>query len=100
MDMMAVPERIAVPRPNHSETLESTAVYLKELLTSWGVPFSVQEFPLRPYMMLIVAITILLLASPLPRQCASSSSARITTPKPISGTTFSAPGYTNLASSG
>lgn len=27
MDVMAVLERIAVPRPNHSETLERTASY-------------------------------------------------------------------------
>jgi hypothetical protein len=34
MDMMAVLERIAVPRPNHSEAPERTASYLKDLLTS------------------------------------------------------------------
>jgi len=62
MDMMAVLERIAVPRPNHSEALERTASYLKDMLTSWGIPFSVQEFPLRPYFMLFVGITILILA--------------------------------------
>jgi acetylornithine deacetylase/succinyl-diaminopimelate desuccinylase-like protein len=62
MDMMAVLEKIAVPRPNHSDALDRTAVYLKELLTSWGIPFSVQEFPLRPYFMLFVGITVLLLA--------------------------------------
>lgn len=62
MDMMAILERIAIERPNHSEALEKTALYLKELLTSWGIPFSVQEFPLRPYMMLIVSIAILMLA--------------------------------------
>ena len=62
MDMMAVLERIAVPRPNHSEALDRTASYLKDMLTSWGIPFAVQEFTLRPYFMLFVGITILLLA--------------------------------------
>ncbi len=62
MNMMAILERIAIERPNHSEALEKTASYLKELLTAWGIPFSVQEFPLRPYMMLIVGIAILMLA--------------------------------------
>ena len=62
MNMMAVLERIAIERPNHSEALDKTAAYIRELLSSWGVPFSVQEFPLRPYMMLIISIAILLLA--------------------------------------
>lgn len=62
MDMMAILGRIAIQRPNHSEALEKTALYIKELLTSWAIPFSVQEFPLRPYMMLIVSIAILMLA--------------------------------------
>jgi len=62
MDMMAVLERIAVPRPNHSEALDRTASYLKDILTSWGIPFTVQEFPLQQYFMLLVGITILLLA--------------------------------------
>jgi hypothetical protein len=34
MDMMAVLERIAVPRPNHSEALERTASYLLYSQTS------------------------------------------------------------------
>jgi hypothetical protein len=34
MDMMAVLERIAVPRLNHSDVLEMTASYLNDLLTS------------------------------------------------------------------
>jgi len=62
MDMMAVLEKIAVPRPNHSYALEKTASYLKDVLTSWGIPFAVQEFHLRPYFMLFVGITILILA--------------------------------------
>lgn len=62
MDMMAVLEKIAVPRPNHSDALSMTASYLKDLLTTWAIPFSVQEFPLRPYFMLFVGIAILLLA--------------------------------------
>jgi hypothetical protein len=62
MDMMAVLERIAVPRPNHSEALDRTASYLKDMLTTWGIPFAVQEFTLRPYFMLFVGITILILA--------------------------------------
>ena len=62
MDMMAVLERIALSRSNHSDALERTASYLKDILTSWGIPFAVQEFPLRPYFMLFVGITILILA--------------------------------------
>lgn len=62
MDMLAVLEKIAVPRPNYSDALESTALYLKELLTTWGIPFAVQEFPLRPYFTFFAGITILLLA--------------------------------------
>lgn len=62
MDMLAVLEKIAVPRPNHSDALESTALYLKELLTTWGIPFAAQEFPLRPYFTLFAGITILIIA--------------------------------------
>ena len=63
MDMMALLEQIAVPRPNHSDALGETAELIKGFLSSWGIPFTVQEFPLRPYMMLIMGIAVLLLAS-------------------------------------
>lgn len=63
MDMMALLEEIAVPRPNHSDALGETAELIKSLLASWGIPFSVQEFPLRPYMMLIMGLAVLLLAA-------------------------------------
>ncbi len=62
MDMIALLEKISVPRPNHSDRLHTTAEFLKDLLNSWGIPFSIQEFPLRPYMMLIVGVAVFLMA--------------------------------------
>ena len=54
MDMYAVLEKIAVPRPNHSEAVDGTAVFIRDLLSSWDIPFTVQEFVLRPYQQLLV----------------------------------------------
>ena len=62
MDLYDILTSIAVPRPNHREALEQTAAYIKELLTSWNVPFIVQEFALRPYMQLLIGLTLVLLA--------------------------------------
>ncbi|MBN1881936.1 MAG: M28 family peptidase [Deltaproteobacteria bacterium] len=55
-------ETISIPRPGHRETLEQTAVYIKEVLTSWNIPFTVQEFMLRPYMQFSIGLTLLILA--------------------------------------
>ncbi|HSV97561.1 MAG TPA: M20/M25/M40 family metallo-hydrolase [Spirochaetota bacterium] len=54
MDMYKVLETIAVPRPNHSDALEKTSAYIQGLLASWDIPFTVQEFVLRPYQQLLV----------------------------------------------
>ena len=55
-------EAFSVPRPGHRETLEQTAVYIKELLTAWDIPFTVQEFMLRPFMQFSIGLTLLILA--------------------------------------
>lgn len=62
MDLYEILTNIAVPRPNHREALEQTAAYIKELLTSWNVPFIVQEFALRPYMQFLIGLTLVVLA--------------------------------------
>ncbi|MFA5400693.1 MAG: M20/M25/M40 family metallo-hydrolase [Dehalococcoidia bacterium] len=62
MDLADILAHLSVPRPNHSEALGETAAYIKALLSSWGVPFFVQEFTLHPYMQLLLGITVLLLA--------------------------------------
>lgn len=53
---------LSVPRPNQSPALEETANYLTSLLTEWGVPFGIQEFPLRYHMMLLVGAAVFVLA--------------------------------------
>ncbi len=62
MDMYALIEKMAVPRPNHSEALEKTAAYIQGLLSSWDIPFTVQEFALRPYQQLLVGYACFLLS--------------------------------------
>jgi hypothetical protein len=62
MDMYAVLEKIAVPRPNHSEAVDGTAAFIRDLLSSWDIPFTVQEFVLRPYQQLLVGYACFLLS--------------------------------------
>jgi len=62
MDLADILAHLSVPRPNHSEALGQTASYIKTLLSSWSIPYTVQEFTLRPYMQLSVGLAVLLLA--------------------------------------
>jgi len=62
MDLAEILAHLSVPRPNYSQALAETAAYIKTLLAGWGVPFVVQEFTLRPYMQLLLGVTVLLLA--------------------------------------
>ncbi len=62
MDLADILAHLSVPRPNQSDALGQTAAYIKALLSSWSVPYTVQEFTLRPYMQLLVGLTIVLLA--------------------------------------
>jgi hypothetical protein len=62
MELIEILKRIAVPRPDHSDTLEQVASYIKELLTSWDIPFVVQEFALRHYSLFLLGLAIFLLA--------------------------------------
>jgi acetylornithine deacetylase/succinyl-diaminopimelate desuccinylase-like protein len=62
MDLVEIMSHLSIPRPNHSQALTETATYIKTTLTDWGIPFVVQQFPLRPYMQLILGISVLLLA--------------------------------------
>jgi len=62
MDLAEILAHLSVPRPNYSHALAETAAYIKTLLAGWGVPFVVQQFTLRPYMQLLLGVTVLLLA--------------------------------------
>jgi hypothetical protein len=62
MDLIEILRRIAVPRPNHSDVLEQVASYIKELLTSWDIPFVAQEFSLRHYSLFLLGLATLILA--------------------------------------
>jgi hypothetical protein len=62
MDLYEILAHFSVTRPNQGQALEETAKYIQALLSGWGIQFAVQEFTLRPYMQLLVGITILLLA--------------------------------------
>lgn len=60
MDLYRVLQKIAIPRPNHSEALDQVAAYIKGLLASWDMPFTVQEFSLRAHALHVVAVACLL----------------------------------------
>ncbi|MCP4682552.1 MAG: M20/M25/M40 family metallo-hydrolase [Desulfobacterales bacterium] len=62
MELIEILEKMSVPRPNHSEEVAQTAAFIQGLLSSWGIPFTVQEFPLRYHAMLLQGIAIILLA--------------------------------------
>jgi hypothetical protein len=62
MDLAEILAHLSIPRPNQSQALAETAAYIKTLLAGWGVQFVVQEFTLRPYMQLLLGISMLLLA--------------------------------------
>ena len=62
MNLKSILTTIAVPRPNHSNTLNTVIEYVKELLTGWGIQFTVQDFTLRPHMQLLVGYTCFILA--------------------------------------
>jgi hypothetical protein len=62
MDLIPILKQIAVPRPNYSDAVDGTASFLMHLLRGWGIDYQVQEFYLRPWVMLILAITILALS--------------------------------------
>lgn len=61
MELIEILKKIAVPRPDHSEALDQVAAFLKELLTSWNVPFTVQEFTLRPYNFFLLGLATIIL---------------------------------------
>ncbi len=62
MDMIGILKQIAVLRPNYSDAVDGTAGFLMHLLRGWGIDYQVQEFYLRPWIMLILAITIIVCA--------------------------------------
>ncbi len=62
MDLIKILEHIAVPRPNHSDAIYETAAYIKQVLSSWGVTFTVQEFSLRPYSAFLLGVTTVILS--------------------------------------
>ncbi len=62
MDLYKILSEIAVKRPNHRETLEQTAAYIKEMLELWNVPFATEEFVLRPCNFFLLGATVLIFA--------------------------------------
>ncbi len=62
MELISILEKIAVPRPNHSEAVKQTAIYLKDLLTSRSVPFTTQEFSVRCHQTLLLGVAIIILS--------------------------------------
>ena len=62
MELIEILKRIAIPRPDHRDTLEQVASTIKELLTSWDIPFIIQEFTLRHYSLFLLGLVTFLLA--------------------------------------
>lgn len=62
MDLIALLQHIAVPRPNHGSAVDETARFLVQWLTGWGIDVQTQAFVLRPWIMLAVALALVLCA--------------------------------------
>ena len=62
MNIKNILEKLAIPRPNHSDTLDAVIAWIKQLLSSWDVSFTVQEFTLRPYEHALVGLFCILLS--------------------------------------
>jgi cytochrome c oxidase subunit IV len=61
MNMQEILDHIAVPRPSYSNTYDSIVVFIKELLYPYNIPYTIQEFALKPRLDLLIGITIALL---------------------------------------
>lgn len=62
MNITDILEKLAIPRPNHSDTLDAVMASIKQLLSSWDIAFNVQEFTLRPYEHALVGLFCILLS--------------------------------------
>ena len=62
MNLYDILKHIAIPRPNHSDTLAKVAQYIQDTLAQYGIPFEVQHVTLYPYNMLIAGLSCLILA--------------------------------------
>ncbi|HEY9159813.1 MAG TPA: M20/M25/M40 family metallo-hydrolase [Desulfomonilia bacterium] len=61
MNMQEILDHIAVPRPSYSNTYDSIVVFIKELLYPYNIPYTIQEFALKPRLDFLIGITIALL---------------------------------------
>ncbi len=61
MNMQEILNHIAIPRPGYSNTYDSIVVFIKELFYPYNIPYTVQEFALKPRLDLIIGVTIALL---------------------------------------
>ena len=62
MNLYDILKHIAIPRPNHSETLGKVAQYIQDTLAQYDIPFDVQHVTFYPYNMLIAGLSCLILA--------------------------------------
>lgn len=62
MNFYDILKHIAIPRPNHSDTLNTVAQYIQDTLSQYGIPFDVQHITLYPYNLLIAGLSCFILA--------------------------------------
>ena len=62
MNLFDILKHIAIPRPNHSDTLAKVAQYIQDTLVQYDIPFDVQHVTLYPYNMLIAGLSCFILA--------------------------------------
>jgi len=62
MNLFDILKHIAIPRPNHSDTLVKVAQYIQDTLAQYDIPFDVQHVTLYPYNMLIAGLSCFILA--------------------------------------
>jgi hypothetical protein len=58
--MMQILRNLAVPRPNHRDTVDEAGKYLQQVLAGWDIPYTLQHFSLRPHMQLLVGLACLI----------------------------------------
>ncbi|MEW6527533.1 MAG: M20/M25/M40 family metallo-hydrolase [Spirochaetota bacterium] len=62
MNLYEILKHISIPRPNHSDTLDTVSQFLQDTLAQYGIPFEVQHVTIYPYNMLIAGLSCFILA--------------------------------------
>ena len=62
MNLYEILKHMSIPRPNHSDTLDTVARYIQDILAQHNIPFELQHVTIYPYNMLIAGLVCFILA--------------------------------------